>query len=122
MTELTLGQATIVYEDPDEGTTELTVDDEHLVYTRDHWAVRIGTDDEGNDLMRQIPRGRVYYVDRDVEHFEDRVATVRTRVESMARDLRERIPVDVGEGSTGTPSGAPEPEGEPITIQVDEEE
>jgi len=98
MEELELGQATIVYEGADGETVEETVDNEEILYARDHWHVRTGTDEEGNDLMKQIPKERVYGVDRTVEAFEDRAGTVRRRVESLASDLRERIPVDVGNG------------------------
>ncbi|WP_123537829.1 hypothetical protein [Halosimplex salinum] len=93
MDEIELGQATIVYEDPDEGTTELTVDNEEVVYARDHWMLRSGTDEEGNDLMKQIPRDRVYRVDRNVERFEEEASTVRHRVESLASEVRDRLPV-----------------------------
>ena len=98
MEDIELGQATIVYEDPAEGVVEETVDNEEAVYARDHWMVRTGTDEDGNDLMKQIPKERVHRVDRTVEKFEDQAGTVRKRVESLASDLRERIPVDVGNG------------------------
>ncbi|MDS0281322.1 hypothetical protein [Haloarcula onubensis] len=98
MEELELGQATIVYEDPDEGIVEETVDNEEMVYAYDHWNIRSGTDADGNDLMKQIPKERVHRVDRNVEKFEDQAGSVRRRVESLASDLRERIPVNVGDG------------------------
>ena len=98
MEEIELGQATIVYEDPEEEIVETTVDNEEIVYARDHWHVHTGTDEDGNDLMTQIPKERVHRVDRNVEKFEDQAGTVRRRVESLASDLRERIPVDVGNG------------------------
>lgn len=115
MTELELGQATIVYDDPDEGKTELTVDNEQLLYARDHWFVRTGTDDEGNDLMKQLPLDRVHYVDRNVEQFEEQTAGVRRRVESLANDLRQRLPVDIGP----EPTGHETPE-ESTTVPIDE--
>jgi len=96
MEELKLGQATISYEGPEGGIIEQTVDNEEIVYARDHWMVRTGTDDEDNDLMKQIPRDRVHRVDRSVEKFEEEAQTVRRRVESIASDLRERLPMDVG--------------------------
>jgi hypothetical protein len=98
MDEIQLGQATIVYEEEDDGRTETTVDNEELVYARDHWMLRSGSDEHGNDQMRQIPRERVYYVERNVERFEERAATVRHRVESLANNLREKVPVDMGAG------------------------
>ncbi|WP_415380403.1 hypothetical protein [Halosimplex sp. TS25] len=104
MDEIELGQATIVYEDPEEGTTEVTVDNEEVVYARDHWMLRSGSDDEGNDLMKQIPRDRVYRVDRNVERFEEEASTVRHRVESLANEVRDRIPVG-GDGDRRSSSG-----------------
>lgn len=115
--ELELGQATIVYEDPDEERVTETVDNEKLVYARDHWVLVAGTDDHGNDLMRQIPRSRVHYVQRNVEQFENEVATVRHRVESLADDLRERLPISPGGG--GDRSHAAEPPSESTTVQID---
>lgn len=93
MDEIELGQATIVYDDPEDGTTEVTVDNEEVVYARDHWMLKSGTDDEGNDLMKQIPRDRVHSVERNVERFEDEASTVRNRVESFASEMREKLPV-----------------------------
>ena len=98
MSQLELGQATIVYEDPDEGRSEVTVENEQLAYVRDHWAVKAGTDDEGNDVMKQIPATRVHYVERNVQHFEEEITTVRHRVESLAGELRQKLPVDLGQG------------------------
>lgn len=115
MSDLQLDQATIVYEDPEEGVTEKTVDNEALVYLRDHWMVHTGTDEDGNDQMAQIPRDRVHRVDRTVETFEEEARTVRRRVESLARDLRERIPV------TGGDSDGEQSEPQPITIESDDD-
>ena len=120
MSEIELGQATIVYEDPEDGVVMETVDNEAVVYAHDHWMLKHGTDEDGNDLMKQIPRDRVHRVDRTVERFEDEAGTVRQRVESLASDLRERIPVAGGEG--GRRERAPdEPAGEPITIEDGDE-
>ncbi|WP_262176031.1 hypothetical protein [Haloarcula laminariae] len=121
MDEIELGQATIVYEDPEEGVIQDTVDNEEIVYARDHWMVRTGTDEDGNDLMKQIPKERVHRVDRTVEKFEDQAGTVRRRVESLASDLRERIPVDVGDGGRReTMQSEPEQQEEARTIPVDD--
>ena len=105
MDELPLGHATIVYEDPEDGVVSETVDNEEIVYARDHWLVRTGTDDEGNDLMMELPRERVHRVDRSVEAFEQQAQTVRRRVGSIASELREKLPVD-----TGVEQGKPAPE------------
>ena len=117
MSELELGQATIVYEDPDEGKKEVTVKNEQVAYVRDHWAVKAGTDDQGNDLMKQIPATRVHYVERNVQQFEEEINTVRHRVESLAGELRQKIPVDLGQG--GSQQGG-QPRGEsPTQVQTD---
>lgn len=97
MDELELGKATIVYEDEGGETREETVDNEQLVYVRDHWAVNAGRDDEGNDLMKQIPRDRVLRVERSVEQFEEQARTVRHRVESVAKDLQQKLPMNIGQ-------------------------
>lgn len=123
MSELELGQATIVYDHPEEEQTEVTVDNEQLVYARDHWMVRSGTDDAGNDLMMQIPKERVHYVERNVERFEEEAQTIRRRVESMARDLRQRLPVDVGEGGrSGRDRSGGGPPGESTKIHIEDSE
>ena len=120
MSSLELGQATIVYDDPEEGQVEATVDNEQLVYARDHWMLATGTDEEGNDLMRQIPRDRVHYVERNVERFEEEARTIRRRVESVARDLGRRLPVDVG-GRSGR-TGKESPPAESTKIHIEESE
>ena len=90
MTEEELGQATIVYEDPNEGTVEKQIDNEHVAYFQDHWILKTDEQD-GQDIVRRIPLQRVYYVERSVEEFEEEVATVRNQVESLAGNLRERL-------------------------------
>ena len=117
MSQLEAGQATIVYEDPEEGQKEVTVNNEQVAYVRDHWAVKAGTDDEGNDLMKQIPATRVYYVERNVQKFEEEITTVRHRVESLAGELRQKLPIDVGRDST---QRGEQPRGQsPTQIQTD---
>jgi hypothetical protein len=120
MDELELGTATILYEDQDGDIVEKTVDNEQLVYARDHWMLKSGTDDEGNDLMSQIPRDRVVRVDRNVQQFEDQAQTVRHRVESFADDLREKLPVDVGPMPGGRRQGTNRHEPQSQTIPVEE--
>lgn len=87
--ETDLGRATIVYEEPDEGTVELTVDNEHVAYFQDHWTVKTGEDDEGNDVIRRIPTRRVHYVERSVEEFQDRVDALLDRA-------KDRFDFDLG--------------------------
>lgn len=93
------GQATIVYDHPDEGRVEQTVSNEQIVYVQDHWAFASGTDENGNDLVRRVPLHRVHYVERNVETFEEEVKTIRRRVESLADEVRQKLPVNLGPGN-----------------------
>ena len=119
MSELQLGKATIVYEDPEDGVVQETVDNESIVYIRDHWMVRMGTDEDDNDLMKQIPRERVHRVNRTVETFEEEAQTVRRRVGSIASELRERLPVDVGGDGRKEPTETDASDDEAQTIPVE---
>jgi hypothetical protein len=101
MVETDLGRATIVYEDPNEGTVEKTVQNEHIAYFQDHWLVKTGEDERGHDVVRRIPATRVYYVERSVEEFEREVKTLRDQVQSFTDDLRTRILGGGGGRGTG---------------------
>lgn len=93
MVERELGEATVVYDDPHgDDPSELTVKNEYVVYFQDHWLVKTGEDDDGNDTVRRIPSQRVYYVERDVEKFEDEAATLRDQFESLARNVHDKLP------------------------------
>ena len=83
-----LGKATIVFDDPDGDTTKRTVDNEHIVYFQDHWQLKTGTDADGNDVIRRIPRQRVHYVERSVEEIQD-------RVDAMLDQARKRLPIEI---------------------------
>ncbi|MFC4357486.1 hypothetical protein ACFO0N_05915 [Halobium salinum] len=89
MVERDLGQAKIVYDDPEEGVVERVVQNEHAVHVRDHWVVRTGEDAEGNHVIRRIPRERVHYVERSTEEF-------KKTVESMADDIKDKLGVGGG--------------------------
>lgn len=91
--ERDIGQATIVYEDPEDGTVERTVENEQIVYFQDHWLLKAGEDDEGNDVVRRIPDHKVYYVERSVEEFEEEIKTIRNQVQSFADDIRGKLPI-----------------------------
>jgi len=98
MVERDLGQATIVYESPETGPVEKSVPNEHVAYVQDHWTVKIDERDGGHDVVRRIPAERVYHVERDVEAFEEEVRTIRGRIQSVADELRTKIPGgDAGE-------------------------
>jgi len=55
-TEPELGTATIVYETPGEDVERVTVDNDRIAYFQDHWLFAYGTDDDGNDVVRRVPR------------------------------------------------------------------
>ncbi|MFB6207493.1 MAG: hypothetical protein ABEJ05_13315 [Haloglomus sp.] len=122
-----LGDATVVYEHPDEGTVERSLANENVAYFQDHWILKIDEHD-GKDVVRRIPSERVYYVDRSVEAFEDEVATLRNQVESFADDLRETLLGDRGgdgddrRGETDTEADANGDGDDPVAVDVTEAE
>jgi hypothetical protein len=92
MVDEDLGTATIVYEQPDGDTAEMTVQNEYLAYFQDHWIVRADdTDAAEPDTVRRIPHQRVYYVERTVEEFEEEVTSLRNEVESFADDVQTKL-------------------------------
>lgn len=91
MVEKDLGEATIVYEDPDDGTVEKQVENEHVAYFQDHWIIKTGEHEEGHDIVRRIPAQRVYYVERSVEEFESEIRTLRDQVQSFTDEIRTKI-------------------------------
>lgn len=103
MTHNELGEAVIVYEDPDEGTVEKTVENERVAYFQDHWMVKLDEDEHGNDLVRRIPHQRVYYVERSVEEFEAEVKTIRNQVESFAKSVQSTLLGGRDDAETGEP-------------------
>ena len=112
--ERDLGEATIVYDDPAEGTVHKTIPNEHVAYFQDHWIVKTDEDDEGHDIVRRIPSGRVHYVERSVEQFEEEVETVIDQVQSFAADLRTKLPVG------GSDEREDRSEVRPLEIDVEE--
>jgi len=115
MVEEDIGEATIVYEDPDEGTVRRTVENEHVAYFQDHWIVKTGEDDEGRDTIMRIPATRVYHVERTVEAFEEEIATLADQVRSITADLREKLPV----GSEDRTRQRRRGRGGPVDIEVE---
>ncbi|NKE37601.1 hypothetical protein GWG54_17680 [Natronococcus sp. JC468] len=119
--ERDIGEATIVYDEPDEGTVRKTVPNEHVAYFQDHWIVKTDEDEEGHDIVRRIPAQRVHYVERSVEEFEEEVSTLVDQVQSFAADLRTKIPVGGGGPSGGRDDGGSEG-AEPINVDIDDAE
>ena len=102
--ERDIGQATIVYDDPDEDTVTKTVPNEHIAYFQDHWILKTEEDEQGNDIVRRIPFRRVHYVERSVEEFEAEVRTIRDQVQSVADNLRTKL---LGSGDRDDAGGKP---------------
>ncbi len=101
--ERDIGEATIVYDHPDEDIVEKTVPNEHIAYFQDHWIIKNEEDEQGNDIVRRIPAKRVHYVERSVEEFEEEVKTIRKQVQSVADSLRSRFLGDDDEESEVQP-------------------
>lgn len=112
--ERDIGQATIVYDHPEEGTIEKTVPNEHIAYFQDHWIIKNEEDEQGNDIVRRIPAGRVHYVERSVEEFEEEIKTVRDQVQSVADSLRTRLLGGNGDEENG------ESDVRPIEVEIEE--
>jgi hypothetical protein len=100
MVEEDIGRARIVYEDPEDGTVEETVENEHVAYFQDHWMVKTG-EDEGRDVVRRIPVQRVHYVERSVSEFAEEVQGLRSQVESFADSVRSKFLGGRGGGDDG---------------------
>ncbi|WP_255168239.1 hypothetical protein [Natrononativus amylolyticus] len=83
-----VGTATIVYEPTDGDTEEVTVDNDHIAYFQGHWLFAYGTDEEGNDVVRRVPKERVRYVERSVEELEDTFETAVDRAKDTLEELR----------------------------------
>ena len=105
MVERDLGQATIVYEDREGEPQEKTVQNEHIAYFQDHWIIKTGEHERGQDIVRRIPANRVYHVERSVQQFEEEIKTLRDQVQSVADDLRTRILGSGGSGGSGGGGG-----------------
>jgi hypothetical protein len=67
------GTATIVYDDPDEDVIEREVENDDIVYFDDHWLLKVGENDAGDDVVRRVPRERVHYVERSIDELEKKV-------------------------------------------------
>lgn len=97
MVDEDFGEATIVYDDPDDGTVEETVPNEHVAYFQDHWILKTGEDEAGRDTIVRIPMTRVHRVERTVESFEEEVSTLIDQIQSVADDITGLLPFGGGE-------------------------
>ncbi|MFP8951936.1 hypothetical protein ACLI4Z_03020 [Natrialbaceae archaeon A-arb3/5] len=85
--DLELGRATIVYETADDEIERVTVDNDRIAYFQDHWLFEYGTDDDGNDVIRRVPKDRVRYVERSVEEIEDTFESIIDRTRGKLEEL-----------------------------------
>ncbi|KZN24081.1 hypothetical protein A4G99_06365 [Haladaptatus sp. R4] len=67
------GTATIVYDDPEGEVIEREAENDDIVYFDDHWLIKVGVNDEGDDMVRRVPRERVHYVERSIDELEKKV-------------------------------------------------
>ncbi|MFD1561979.1 hypothetical protein ACFR99_00120 [Haloarchaeobius amylolyticus] len=88
-TEPELGTATIVYETPGEDDERVTVDNDRIAYFQDHWLFAYGTDEDGNDVVRRVPKERVYYVERSVEELEETFESSLEKAKGKLEELTE---------------------------------
>ena len=85
-TDLEAGKATIVYETATDDLERATVDNDRIAYFQDHWLFAYGTNENGDDVVRRVPKERVRYVERTVEEIEE---TFETGVEKAKGKLEE---------------------------------
>ncbi|MFC6769542.1 hypothetical protein [Natrinema soli] len=88
-TEPALGTATIVYETPSEDVEHVTVDNDRIAYFQDHWLFAYGTDDDGNDVVRRVPKESVHYVERSVEEIEETFESGLEKAKGKLEELRD---------------------------------
>lgn len=100
-TERELGQATIVYDDPEAEYQERQVANEMIAYFQDHWIIKTGETEDGRDTVQRIPSRRVYYVERDVETFEEEVKSLTDQVESLASGVKSKLPTGDDDDADG---------------------
>lgn len=85
--DLELGKATIVYETATGDLERATVDNDHIAYFQGHWLFAYGTDSDGNDVVRRVPRERVRLVERSVEEIEARFETAVDEAKGKLENL-----------------------------------
>ncbi|WP_137288773.1 hypothetical protein [Natronorubrum halophilum] len=85
--DLELGKATIVYETATGDLERATVDNDHIAYFQGHWLFAYGTDGDGNDVVRRVPRERVRHVERSVEEIEETFETAVDKTKNTLEDL-----------------------------------
>ncbi|SEP81015.1 hypothetical protein [Natrinema salaciae] len=88
-TEPELGTATIVYETPGENDERVTVDNDRIAYFQDHWLFAYGTDEDGNDIVRRVPKERVHYIERSVEEIEETFESGLEKAKGKLEELRD---------------------------------
>lgn len=88
-TDLELGKATIVYETATGEFERATVDNDHIAYFQDHWLFAYGTNENGDDIVRRVPKERVRYVERTVEEIEETFESGIEKAKGKLEEIRD---------------------------------
>jgi len=56
---------------------------------QDHWLFAYGTDDDGNDVVRRVPKESVHYVERSVEEIEETFESGLEKAKGKLEELRD---------------------------------
>lgn len=87
--DLELGKASIVYETATGDLERATVDNDRIAYFQDHWLFAYGTDEDGNNVVRRVPKERVRYVERSVEEIEETFESGIEKAKGKIEELRD---------------------------------
>ena len=88
-TDLEVGKATIVYETATDDLERATVDNDHIAYFQGHWLFAYGTNEEGDDVVRRVPKERVRYVERTVEEIEETFESGIEKAKGKLEEIRD---------------------------------
>ncbi|NUC70964.1 hypothetical protein HTZ84_01330 [Haloterrigena sp. SYSU A558-1] len=87
--DLELGKASIVYETATGDLERATVDNDRIAYFQDHWLFAYGNDEDGNSVVRRVPKERVRYVERSVEEIEETFESGIEKAKGKLEELRD---------------------------------
>ncbi|ADB61726.1 hypothetical protein Htur_2857 [Haloterrigena turkmenica DSM 5511] len=87
--DLELGKASIVYETATGDLERATVDNDRIAYFQDHWLFAYGTDEDGNNVVRRVPKERVRYVERSVEEIEETFESGIEKAKGKLEEIRD---------------------------------
>ncbi|NUB93126.1 hypothetical protein HT576_19145 [Haloterrigena sp. SYSU A121-1] len=87
--DLELGKASIVYETATGDLERATVDNDRIAYFQDHWLFAYGNDEDGNSVVRRVPKERVRYVERSVEEIEETFESGIEKAKGKLEEIRD---------------------------------